>query len=127
MCPTPASTILEYSMALNSPARRGYVCLDPIDTVVAPFLQALAQSVAWATLPLSSQLLRLCTYRGDALRPVAWKFVDRLATVALPTAVHGWRGSGARTLPPSPLPLTRPHHGYPMTAGKPATAGPTAA
>ena len=44
-------------VALNSPARRGYVCLDPIDTVVAPFLQALAQSIAGAALPLSSQLL----------------------------------------------------------------------
>jgi hypothetical protein len=114
-------------VALNSPARRGYVCLDSIDTVVAPLLQALAQPVAWTALPFSPQLLRLCTYRGDALRPVAWKLVDRLAAVALPAALHGRRGSSARAFPPSPLPTTRPHSRYRLTAGKPATTGSTAA
>lgn len=90
-------------------------CLDPIDTVVASFLQALAQSVVGAALPLPSQLLRLCTDRRYALRPMARELVDRLAVAALPAPVHRRRGSGTRAFPFSPLPLPRRHPPYPLT------------
>src|SRR5471030_1084372 len=82
-------------------------CLDQIDTVVAPFVQALAQSVARTELPFPSQLLRLCTDCGYTLRSVARQPAGRLAAATLSAIVHRWRRPGTRTLPLSTLPLPR--------------------
>src|SRR5580698_3495541 len=69
-------------------------CLDQIDTVVAPFVQALAQSVARAKLPLPSQLLGLCTDCRYALRSVAWQLAGWVAAATLSAIVHRWRRPG---------------------------------
>lgn len=80
---------------------------DSIDTALARVLQALAESAAGPALPIPSQLLRLCTDRGRALRSVARRPVDQLAPVALPAAMRRWQRPGARALPLRPLPPTR--------------------
>ncbi len=90
-------------------------CPDQIDTVVAPFVQALAQSVARAKLPLPSQLFRLCTDCRYTLRSVARQPAGGLAAAALPAIVHRWRRSGTRTLPLSTLPLPRRFPRCPLT------------
>src|SRR6185312_16389486 len=82
-------------------------CPDPIPAVSAAPLQTLAQPPLGAALSFLPQLLRLCTGRGHALRSMAWLPAPGLAPAALPAAVCGRRGSGARALPVPPLPCTR--------------------
>ena len=78
---------------------------DSIDTVAAPFVQALAQSIARTSLPFSPQLLRLCTDCRHPFRPLARQPAGRVAAAALPAFVHRWRRPGARTFSLPPLPL----------------------
>ena len=63
-------------------------CPDPIDTVAAPFVQALAQPPARAALSLLPQLLRLCTDCRHPLRSLARQPAGRLAAAALPAPVQ---------------------------------------
>ena len=89
--------------------------LNPIDTVVAPFVQALAQSRAWKALPLPSQLLGLCTDCRRALRPMAWQPAVRLATATLSAVVHRRRRPCPRTLPFPALSLPERFPRCPLT------------
>src|SRR6185312_9403017 len=79
----------------------------PIHTVVAWFVQALAQPPAWPSLPLPPQLFRLCTDCGHPLRSVAGQPAGRMATAALPAAVSRRRRSGAGTFSFCELPRPR--------------------
>ena len=80
---------------------------DQIDTVVAPFVQALDQSIAWSPVPIPSQLLRLCTDCGRPLWPLARKPPHRLAAPSLPALMHGRRRPSTRTLPLRSLSLQK--------------------
>lgn len=107
MCTTPASNFWNTCTTTRREPYRQREHLYPTDTVVAAFVQALAQPSAWTALPLPPRLLRLCTHCPGALRPVARQPAGRLAPAALPAAVRRGRRPGSRTLPPPPLP--RPH------------------
>ncbi len=104
MCTTPASNFWN---TCTTPCRRPYWQREhpyPLDTVVAAFVQALAQPSAWTALPLPPRLLRLCTHCPGTLRSVARQPARRVAAAALPAALRRRRRPGSRALPLPALP-----------------------
>ena len=123
MCTTPASNFWNTCTTTRRKSSRQRELPYPIDTVVAAFVQALAQPAAWPALPLPPRLLRLCTDCPRALRPVARQPAGRMAAATLPAAVHGRRRPGSRTLPLSALPRPRRFTRCPLRADQERRTG----